>query len=108
MPTFLMTLYLIFASTADDTIRTSLRKEIRLALRSHKALFYYGDLLLSVTSSIQTPPILSFKIALLTLLSLDQADRSLLPRRGPGEFQTSSLASSHRSMHPSYTAFSHR
>ena len=37
-----MTLFLIFSPTADDTIRTSLPNEIRLALRGHKALFYQG------------------------------------------------------------------
>ncbi len=47
-----MTLYLTFDPTADGTIRTSLPKEIRLALWSYKALFYQGGLLLSVTSSI--------------------------------------------------------
>ena len=34
-----MTLFLIFSPTTDDTSRTSLPKEIRPALRSHKALF---------------------------------------------------------------------
>jgi hypothetical protein len=37
-----MTLFLNFSPTTDATIRTSLLKEIRLALRSHKALFYQG------------------------------------------------------------------
>jgi len=45
-----MTLFLTFPPTEDDTIRTSLPKEIRLALRSHKALFYNGGLLFSVAS----------------------------------------------------------
>jgi len=44
-----MTLFLTFFPTMNDTIRTSLPKEIRLALRSHKALFYQGGLLLTVT-----------------------------------------------------------
>ena len=44
-----MILFLTFSPTTDDTIRTSLPKEIRLALRSHKALFYQGGLLLTVT-----------------------------------------------------------
>jgi hypothetical protein len=35
-----MTLFLMLSPIADDAIRTSLPKEIRLALRSHKALFY--------------------------------------------------------------------
>ena len=38
-----MPLFLTFSLTTDDTIRTSLPKEIRLALRIHKALFYRGD-----------------------------------------------------------------
>ena len=37
-----MSLFLTFSPTADDTIRTSLPKEIRLALSSHKAIFYTG------------------------------------------------------------------
>ncbi len=37
-----MTIFLTFSPTADDTIRASLSKDIRLALRSHKALFYNG------------------------------------------------------------------
>jgi len=39
-----MTLFLIFIPTADDTIRASLPKKIRLALHSHKALFYQESL----------------------------------------------------------------
>jgi hypothetical protein len=50
-----MTLFLTFAPTADDSIRTSLPKEIRLALTSHKNLFYQGGLVLSVASSISVP-----------------------------------------------------
>ena len=37
-----MTLFLSFSPITDDTIRTSLPKKIRLALRSHNALFYEG------------------------------------------------------------------
>ena len=40
LPMEQMTLYVTFSPTADDTIRTSLPKEIRLALRSHKSLFF--------------------------------------------------------------------
>ncbi len=43
-----MSLYVTFASSMDDTIRTSLPREVRLALQSHKSLFYQGDLLMSV------------------------------------------------------------
>ena len=35
-----MALFLTFSPIADDTIRTSLPKKIRLALRSHQSLFY--------------------------------------------------------------------
>jgi hypothetical protein len=65
-----MTLYMTFAPTAYDTIRTSLPKEIHLALKSHKNFFYQGGLVLSVASSISAPPAYIFQIALLTLLSL--------------------------------------
>ena len=37
-----MTLFLTFSPTTDDTILISLSKEIWLALRSHKTLFYHG------------------------------------------------------------------
>ena len=39
LPMARMTLYLTFAPTTDDTVRTSLPKDIRLALTSHKNLF---------------------------------------------------------------------
>jgi hypothetical protein len=55
-----MTLFLTFSLTVDDTIRTSLHKEIRLALRSHKALFYNGSLILSLTSSVVASPTFIF------------------------------------------------
>ena len=66
-----MPLFLTFSPTTDDTICTSLPKEIRLALRIHKALLYNGGLLLTVTSSIVAPPALIFQIALLSLLCLE-------------------------------------
>ena len=56
LPMARMTLYITFAPSADDTIRTSLPKEIRLALKSHKNLFFQGGLVLSVASSISAPP----------------------------------------------------
>jgi hypothetical protein len=40
IPMDMMTLYLTFAPTSDDPIRPSLPKELRLALTSHKKLFY--------------------------------------------------------------------
>ena len=74
-----MTLFLTFSPTTDDTIRTSLPKEIRLALRSHKALFYKGGLLTTVTSSIAAPPAFIFYIALLTFLCLEHDDQVPTP-----------------------------
>ena len=55
-----MSLYVTFSPTADDTVRTSLPKEIRLALRSHKALFYPDGLVLGVASSISAPALFIF------------------------------------------------
>jgi len=78
-----MTLFITFSPTADDTIRTFLPKEIRLALRIHKALFYTGGLLLTVTSSVAAPPAFIFHIALLTQLCLEQADQVPIPTEIP-------------------------
>ena len=78
-----MTLFLTFAPTADETIRTSLPKEIRIALRSHKALFYQGGLLLTIASSIPETPAYIFQIALLTLLYSDQIDKVPTPTERP-------------------------
>ena len=39
-----MSLYVFFAPSMDDTLRTSLPRDVRIALRSHKALFYQGRL----------------------------------------------------------------
>ena len=78
-----MILFLTFSPTTDDTIRTSLPKEIRLALRSHKALFYQGGLLLTVTSSIAASPAFIFQIALLTLLCLEHSDHVPTPIERP-------------------------
>ena len=76
-------LFLTYSPTADDTIRTSLPKEIRLALRSHKALFYNGGLILSVTSFVAAPPAFIFQMALLTLLCLEQANQVPTPNERP-------------------------
>jgi hypothetical protein len=51
------TLYVTFAPTMDDALRTSLQKEIRIALRSHKATFYQGGLVLTVVASIPLSPL---------------------------------------------------
>ncbi len=45
-----VSLYVSFSTTMDDTIRTSLLRELRAALRSHKEHFYSGGLVLIVTS----------------------------------------------------------
>ena len=42
LPMAKTTRFLTFAPTADDSIRTSLPKEMRLALTSHKTIFYQG------------------------------------------------------------------
>jgi hypothetical protein len=72
-----------FSTTVDDTVRTSLPRETRLALRSHKALFYLGGLVLSDTSSIPLPPPALFQLALLTLLILHQGDAVTTPTKRP-------------------------
>jgi hypothetical protein len=53
------TLYVTFAPTMDDTLRTSLPKNISIALRSHKATFYQGDLVLTGVASIPLTPLAS-------------------------------------------------
>ena len=78
-----MPLFLTFSVTADDTIRTSLPKKIRLALCSHKAIFYQGGLLLTVTSSVAAPPAFIFQIALLNLLCLEHANPVPKPTERP-------------------------
>ena len=40
LPAGHMLLYVYFAPSRDDILRTSLPREVRIALRSHKALFY--------------------------------------------------------------------
>jgi len=69
-----MSLYVTFAPSLDDTLRTSLPKEVRIALRSPKALFYQGGLVLSVSSSIRLTPTALFQLALMTLLCLHKGD----------------------------------
>ena len=67
-----MSLYVIFAPSMDDTLRTYHPKEVRMAFRSHKALFYQEGLVLNVFSSIPLTPTALFQMALLTLLCLHQ------------------------------------
>jgi hypothetical protein len=78
-----MTLYVTFSPTADDTVRTFLPKDTRLALRSHKALFYPGGLILSVTSSISAPALFIFQMTLFTLMCLDQINQVPTPTERP-------------------------
>ena len=67
----------------DDNLRTSLPKEVRIALRSHKALFYQGDLAVGVSSSIPLTPLALFQLALLTLLCLHQGISAPTPTERP-------------------------
>ena len=78
-----MSLYVSFAPSMDDTLRTSLPREVRIALRSHKALFYQGGLTLSVSSSIPLTPAALFQLAMLTLLTLHQGDSVHAPTERP-------------------------
>ena len=55
-----MSLYVTFAPSMDATIRNSLPKKVHVALRSHKALFNIGGMVLNVTSSIQMAPVVLF------------------------------------------------
>ncbi len=47
-----ISLFVSFSPCMDDTTRTSLPREMRIAIRSHKDHFYPGGLVLTVTSSI--------------------------------------------------------
>jgi hypothetical protein len=78
-----MSLFVTFAPSMDDTLRTSLRKEVRIALRSHKAIFYQGGLVLSVSTSISLLPAALFQLALLTLLCIHQEDSVPTPAERP-------------------------
>ncbi len=69
-----LTLYVTFAPTVDDTLRTFLPKEIRIVFRSHKATFYQGGRGLTVVASFPLTPLALFHMALLTLLCMDQGD----------------------------------
>ncbi len=51
-----LSLYVSFSTTMDDIIRTSLSRELRVAIRSHKEHFYSGGLVLNVASSIPLSP----------------------------------------------------
>ncbi len=50
------TIFVSFAPTADDTTRTALSKELRLALIHYKDHFFKGGLTLHVAFSILAPP----------------------------------------------------
>jgi len=83
LPMGQVSLYVTFSPTAYDTVRTSLPKEIRLALCSHKALFFSGGLVLIVTSSISAPALFIFEMPLFTLLCLEQLDQVPTPTERP-------------------------
>ncbi len=76
-------LFVTFAPSMDDTLRTYLPKEVRIALRSHKALFYQWGLVLSVSSSIPLTPSALLQFALLTLLCPHQGDSVPTPTKRP-------------------------
>ncbi len=78
-----MTLYVSFSPMMDDTIRTSLPTEARIALRNHKALLYPGGLVLNVTFSIMMPSATLFQLTLLALLCLHQGDAVSTPTERP-------------------------
>jgi hypothetical protein len=67
LPMGQMSLYVTVTPSVDDTISTFLPREIRLALRSHKSLFYQGDIVLSVPASIPMTLASLFQTTLLTL-----------------------------------------
>jgi hypothetical protein len=77
------TILVTLAPTADDTSRTSLPKELRLAVINHKKHFFKGGFTLQVTSSIPVPPDYIFQATLLTLLSLEMTDRVPIPTERP-------------------------
>jgi len=77
------TIFVTFAPTVDDTVRTALPKELRLALIHHKKYFFKGVLTLQVASSIPVSPDYIFHAALLTLLSLEQTDKVPTPTERP-------------------------
>jgi hypothetical protein len=83
LPLDFHTIFVTFALTADDTTRTTLPKEARLALLSHKNLFFRGGLTLHVASSIPATPEYIFQAALLTMLSLEQTKRVPTPTERP-------------------------
>ncbi len=78
-----MSLYVTFAPTKADTIRTSLPKVVCLALRSHNALFYQGELVRGVNLYIPLTQAALFQMALLTLLCMDQGDMVHTPTERP-------------------------
>jgi hypothetical protein len=76
-------IYVTFAPTTDDTARTSLPKDVRIALKTHKRLFFSGGRTLHIASSIPAPPGYIFQASLLTLLSLEQQDKVSTPSERP-------------------------
>jgi len=64
-------------------VRTFLPKEIRLALKTQKKLFFHGGLILYIASSISSPPGYIFLATLLTLISLEQEEKVPTPSERP-------------------------
>jgi hypothetical protein len=52
-------------------------------MRSHKALFYPGGFVLSVTSSISAPALFIFQMTLFTLMCLEQLNQVPTPTERP-------------------------
>ena len=104
LPSGQMSLYVTFTPSMEDAIRISLAKEVRIALRSHKTLFYQGDLVLKVTSSISLPPVALFQMALLTLLCLYQGDMGPTPTKIPRTSSDVIADVTHRGTHHCFAA----
>jgi len=83
LPMGQMSLYVTSAPSMDDTIRISRPREVRIALRSHEALFYQGGLVLNVASSTLVPLADLLQVALLTLLCLHQENFVPTPTEQP-------------------------
>ena len=76
-------IYVTFAPTTDDTALTSLPKDIRLALETHKKIFFSEGLTLHIASSIHAPPGYIFQAAFLTFLCLEQTEKKPTPSERP-------------------------
>ena len=75
--------YVTFAPDMDYTIRTSLPREVHIALRSHKTFFYIGGLVVNVVSSTLLTPTALFQVALITFICPDQGGMVPTPKERP-------------------------